>query len=251
MFSLQQVSGNVSRVFIYRDTFESAVAKNVFLVLLGLAINYINGLLIHTYRKHEMFHTNPRYILFAHLVLNDMLQLTFSISLFVMSYTSREIICPLCIIILSLSVWTTHNIPFNLCVMAVECYISVCFPLHHARLCTVKRTYGLIGGIWTLTTIIILPDIFILALTKPPEFFVSVVYCERSSVFGHPVILLKRDVQYLFYLSCIWFILVYTYCHIFFAARSAKTDSKKARNTILLHGFQLSLCMLSYVDHLC
>ncbi|XP_033837285.1 odorant receptor 131-2-like [Periophthalmus magnuspinnatus] len=243
---------NGSSVVIYRDTFTSAVVKNVLLVVLGLTINYINGILLHTYRKHQIFYTNPRYILFAHLVLNDMLQLSLSTTMFVLSYTSRHVPCPLCLILLCVSVLTSHNSPLNLAVMAVECYIAVCFPLHHAQLCTIQRTYALIGGIWAMTTLIILPDIFILVVTKPPEFFVSTVYCERASLFDHPVIMLKRDVQYIVYLSGVWFILIYTYCHIFFAAQAAKSSahkSKKARNTILLHGFQLLLCMLSYVDH--
>uniref|UniRef100_A0A3B4ANR0 G-protein coupled receptors family 1 profile domain-containing protein n=1 Tax=Periophthalmus magnuspinnatus TaxID=409849 RepID=A0A3B4ANR0_9GOBI len=240
---------NGSSVVIYRDTFTSAVVKNVLLVVLGLTINYINGIL-HLF--FQIFYTNPRYILFAHLVLNDMLQLSLSTTMFVLSYTSRHVPCPLCLILLCVSVLTSHNSPLNLAVMAVECYIAVCFPLHHAQLCTIQRTYALIGGIWAMTTLIILPDIFILVVTKPPEFFVSTVYCERASLFDHPVIMLKRDVQYIVYLSGVWFILIYTYCHIFFAAQAAKSSahkSKKARNTILLHGFQLLLCMLSYVDH--
>lgn len=43
---------------------------------------------------------------------------------------------------------------------------------------------------------------------------------------------------------------MYTYFRIFFAAnkaKSAKRESKKARNTILLHGFQLLLSMLTYI----
>ncbi|XP_033836754.1 odorant receptor 131-2-like [Periophthalmus magnuspinnatus] len=249
---LSRVPMNETRVVILQDTFASAVAKNVLLVVLGLTINYINGILIHTYRKHQIFYTNPRYILFAHLVLNDMLQLFLTIALVMLSSISHDILCHVCLIFMCALVLTSHNTPINLTVMAVECYIAVCFPLHHAQLCTIQRTYALIGGIWAMTTLIILPDIIILVVTKPPEFFVSRVYCEREIVFDHPVILLKRDVQYIVYLSGVWFILIYTYCHIFFAARAAKSSahqSKKAQNTILLHGFQLLLCMLSYVDH--
>uniref|UniRef100_A0A3B4ANR5 G-protein coupled receptors family 1 profile domain-containing protein n=1 Tax=Periophthalmus magnuspinnatus TaxID=409849 RepID=A0A3B4ANR5_9GOBI len=231
-----QVPMNETTVVILQDTFASAVAKNVLLVVLGLTINYINGILIHTYRKHQIFYTNPRYILFAHLVLNDMLQLFLTIALVMLSSISHDILCHVCLIFMCALVLTSHNTPINLTVMAVECYIAVCFPLHHAQLCTIQRTYALIGGIGAMTTLIILPDIIIL----------------REIVFDHPVIMLKRDVQYIVYLSGVWFILIYTYCHIFFAAQAAKSSahkSKKARNTILLHGFQLLLCMLSYVDH--
>uniref|UniRef100_A0A8C6TX95 G-protein coupled receptors family 1 profile domain-containing protein n=1 Tax=Neogobius melanostomus TaxID=47308 RepID=A0A8C6TX95_9GOBI len=200
----------------------------------------------------QIFYTNPRYILFAHLVLNDVLQLLMSTLMFMLSTTSQEVVCWLCIVLLCLSVLTTHATPLNLAVMAVECYVAVCFPLRHAQLCTVQRTYVVIGGIWAMTSLIILPDVLITAATRTPAFFTSVVYCERTNVFRHPAIMVKRDVQYNIYLSAIWFVLIYTYCHIFFVARAAKSSqskSKKAQKTILLHGFQLFLCTLSYLDH--
>ncbi|KAI4799532.1 hypothetical protein KUCAC02_016845 [Chaenocephalus aceratus] len=52
---------NVSIVGRNRDSFSTAVAKNVIVVALGLIINYINGTLIHTFRKHQIFYINPRY----------------------------------------------------------------------------------------------------------------------------------------------------------------------------------------------
>ncbi|CAG5978063.1 unnamed protein product [Menidia menidia] len=36
-----------------RDSVSTAVAKNVIVLALGLTINYINGTLIHTFRKHQ------------------------------------------------------------------------------------------------------------------------------------------------------------------------------------------------------
>ncbi|KAK7915724.1 hypothetical protein WMY93_011485 [Mugilogobius chulae] len=67
---------------VYRDSYYTAVAKNVIVVTLGVIINYINGMLIHTFRKHQIFYTTPRYILFIHLVVNDMIQLTTVIVLY-------------------------------------------------------------------------------------------------------------------------------------------------------------------------
>ena len=37
-----------------RDSYSTAVAKNVIVLSLGLTINYINGTLIHTLRKHQV-----------------------------------------------------------------------------------------------------------------------------------------------------------------------------------------------------
>ncbi|XP_078028373.1 odorant receptor 131-2-like [Epinephelus lanceolatus] len=244
---------NVSTGLSYRDAYNTAVAKNVIVVALGLIINYINGTLIHTFRKHQIFYVNPRYILFIHLVVNDMIQLTSTISLFVFSYIFYRINASLCCLIITLSIFTTLNTPLNLAVMAVECYIAICLPLRHAELCTIKRTYVLIGWIWVMSSASALPDLFILLATEPVQLFYSTMFCKKEILFRHPIHLKKRDVSYMIYLTGVWLTLLYTYIMIFLAAKTAKTaksakgDTKKARNTILLHGFQLLLCMLTYI----
>lgn len=45
---------NVSSTLRHRDSYSTAVAKNVIVLSLGLTINYINGTLIHTLRKHQV-----------------------------------------------------------------------------------------------------------------------------------------------------------------------------------------------------
>ncbi|XP_029358318.1 odorant receptor 131-2-like [Echeneis naucrates] len=246
---------NVSAGLSYRDSLSTAVAKNVIVLALGLSINYINGTLIHTFRKHQIFYVNPRYILFIHLVLNDMIQLTTTFSLFVFSYVFYKINTFFCCLIITSAVFTTLNTPLNLAFMAVECYIAICLPLRHAELCTIRRTYILIGWIWAMSAATTLPDVFIIVATEPVQLFYSTIFCERDNLFRHPVSLKKRDVSYIIYLVVVWLTLVFTYFKIFFAAKAAKESksgvphAKKARNTILLHGFQLLLCMLTYIAH--
>ncbi|XP_037535832.1 odorant receptor 131-2-like [Nematolebias whitei] len=241
---------NVSSVLTNRDTASSIMAKNIIILTLGLTINYINCALIHTFRKHQVFYLNPRYILFIHLVVNDMIQLTTTVSLFLISYIFYKINASLCCLIIVFAVFTTLNTPINLTVMAVECYIAVCFPLRHAELCTVKRTYILIVCIWVLSAVSIMPDIFLILATEPARLFFSTIFCERDNLFRHPVSIQKRDVSYIIYLTLVWLTLFFAYFRILFAAHAANSadrNVKKARNTILLHGFQLLLCMLTYI----
>ncbi|XP_041638510.1 odorant receptor 131-2-like [Cheilinus undulatus] len=245
---------NMSSGSSYRDSFQTAVAKNVIVLAVGLTISYINGTLIHTFRKHQIFYVNPRYVLFIHLVVNDMIQLTTTISLFVFSYIFYRINASLCCLIITLAVFTTLNTPLNLAVMAVECYVAVCLPLRHAELCTIRRTYFLIGGIWALSAVSTLPDVFVFLATEPVHVFHSAIFCEKDNLFRHPIHVKKKDV-YIIYLTGVWLTLFYTYIMIFQAAKGAKSsksadgDAKKARNTILLHGFQLLLSMLTFVAH--
>ncbi|KAM7006153.1 odorant receptor 131-2-like [Tautogolabrus adspersus] len=230
-----------------RDTFTTAVTKNVIITALCISINYINGTLVHTFRKHQIFNSNPRYILFIHLVTNDMMQLLLSTLLHIISYALHTINVSFCIILLIITILTTLNTPLNLAGMAVECYIAVCIPLRYAQICTVKKTYILIGVIWVVSSFSILPDLFILLATEPPQFFHSRQFCARDFVFRSTYSLKKRDASHIVCLTFVWLILFYTYFRILFAARGATLDIKKARNTILLHGLQLLLCMLTYV----
>ncbi|XP_063765919.1 odorant receptor 131-2-like [Eleginops maclovinus] len=241
-------SANVTVVIQYRDSFSKAVAKNLIVVMIGISINYINAGLIHTFCKHQIFYTNPRYILFIHLVVNDMMQMTLSLFMFIISYTFYTInvsICCICILILII---TTENTPLNLACMAMECYIAICFPLRHVQICTVKRTLMLIGLFWMTTMLSALPDLFIALATVPLDFFHSRIFCLRKTAFPNPIILEKRDITYILLLVVVWTTVFYTYFRILSTAQTASDDAKKARNTILLHGFQLLLCMLAYVS---
>lgn len=176
-----------------------------------------------------------------------MMQLLLSTLLHIISYAFYTINVSFCLIVLIIAIITTHNTPLNLAGMAVERYIAICIPLRHGQICTVKRTYFLIGVIWIVNAFSILPDLFILFATEPLQFFHSRLLCTRDYVFRSPYSLKKRDTSHIICLALVWFILFYTYFRILYAAKGATVDVKKARNTIVLHGFQLLLCMLGYV----
>lgn len=179
-----------------------------------------------------------------------MMQLLLSTLLHIISYAFYTINVSFCLMLLIVTILTTLNTPMNLAGMAVECYIAICIPLRHAQICTVKKTYILIGLIWVVSACSILPDLFILLATEPLQFFHSRLFCARDYVFRSTYSLKKRNASHIVCFVLVWLTLVYTYFRILFIAKEATVDIKKARNTILLHGFQLLLCMLTYVRHM-
>lgn len=241
------LGSNITQPKYLRDSFSSAVTKNVIVVGLCISINYINGTLVHTFIKHEIFKGNPRYILFIHMVFNDMIQLMIAVVLHILSYTVFTLNVSFCCVLLMSVIFTTLNTPLNLASMAIERYIAICNPLRHAQICTIRKTYTLIGLIWVLSATQVLPDLFILLATKPITFFYSNIPCIRDYVFDNPYIVDKRNVVYIIYLTFVWLTIVYTYLKIMFIAKATNSDARKARSTIILHGIQLLMCMLTFV----
>ncbi|CAL8402592.1 unnamed protein product [Arctogadus glacialis] len=233
-----------------RDTLSTAVIKNVITVALCISINYINGTLVHTFTRHQIFYMNPRYILFIHLVINDMILLTLFGFIFVLTYIMLDMSVPFCTLLLIMALLTDLNTPLTLAVLAMECYIAICFPLHHVQICTVQKTYLVIGLIWLISGLTVLPDLFVMLGTESHEFLHSRVFCVSTTVFRNPYFKEKRDGSNSIFLVLVWLVLFYTYFNILFAAKAASLDAKKGRNTVILHGFQLVLCMLTYVSHL-
>ncbi|KAJ7998776.1 hypothetical protein DPEC_G00208390 [Dallia pectoralis] len=236
---------------VNRVNFTSAFVMNLIVVLVWLSLTCINSSVIATFFKNRVFYENPRYILFIHMVINDAIQLTITVILFLLSYIVYTINVSLCCTFMLLAIFTTRTTPLGLASMALERYVAICKPLRHPQICTVRHTYILIGFIWFICVGPDISDLFVTLATEPLSFFYSNVFCLRQYIFKNPILTYKGQVIDIIYFSCVFLTLVYTYLQIMFAARAVSSEQKsaqRARNTILIHGGQLLLCMLSYIS---
>ncbi|XP_036956033.1 odorant receptor 131-2-like [Acanthopagrus latus] len=252
-------------VAVPKDSFSNALTKNIVAMLVWLALSIINGSMVHTFLRHSFFYENPRYIMFIYMVINDALQLSLVTALYVVSYIFRKIHASFCCSlvspyhikcipisdkILSCAVLTTRSTPLILAGMAVERYISICFPLHYSQMCTVPRTLLLICVILILTATPPVSDLLITIVNEPLSIFHTTIFCDHPLLFRHRSIYYKNCVFDGVYLSFVALTLLYTYCRIMLTARAASTglaSVNRARNTVMLHGVQLLLCMLAFV----
>lgn len=166
------------------------------------------------------------------------------------SYVFSKILVSACCPLIMTAVMTTRSTPLILAGMAIERYISICFPLHYSHMCTVQRTIWIISVILVLSIAPSLTDFFITLAKEPASFFESFIFCDHSLLFRDRSIYYKNCAFDSVYFSFVFLALLYTYCKIMLTARAASTDLvsvKKARNTVLLHGVQLLLCMLAFV----
>ncbi|XP_073708440.1 odorant receptor 131-2-like [Garra rufa] len=235
---------------IPRDSFSAALTKNIVAMLVWLALSILNCSMVSTFRKHCFFYEDPRYIMFICMVINDAIQLTLVTALYVVSYAFSKILASACCPLIMTAVTTTRSTPLILAGMALERYISICFPLHYSHICTVTRTMWIIGVIYLLSFTPPLTDLFITVAKEPPQFFHTSIFCDHSLLFRDRSIYYKNCVFDSVYFSFVFLTLLYTYCKIMVTARAASTDlvsAKKARNTVLLHGVQLLLCLLAFV----
>ncbi|KAA0712768.1 hypothetical protein E1301_Tti004925 [Triplophysa tibetana] len=206
--------------------------------------------MVSTFRKHSFFYEDPRYIMFICMVINDAVQLTLVTALYVVSYAFSKISASTCCPLIMTAVTTTRSTPLILAGMALERYISICFPLHYSHICTVRRTAWTIFIIFLLSFTPPLTDLLITVVKEPPSLFHSSIFCDHSLIFRDRSIYYKNLVFDSVYFSFVFLTLFYTYCKILLTARAASTDlvsAKKARNTVLLHGVQLLLCLLAFV----
>ncbi|XP_066520091.1 odorant receptor 131-2-like [Hoplias malabaricus] len=219
-------------------------------MLVWLTLSIINGSMVSTFLRHSFFYEDPRYIMFIYMVINDAVQLTLVTGLYVVSYAFSKILASSCCLLVMTAIMTTRSTPLILAGMAVERYVSICFPLHYGHMCTVQRTAWLVSVILVLSAAPPLTDLFITVTKKPASFFQTSIFCDHSILFRDPSIYYKNCAFDSLYFSFVFLVLLYTYCKIMLAARAASTDlvsAKKARNTVLLHGVQLLLCLLAFV----
>ncbi|KAL4597499.1 olfactory receptor 11A1-like [Arapaima gigas] len=210
---------------------------------------YLNCVMLVAVRSKAAFRETSRYILFAHMLFNDILHLVTSMVLYLFSFFYVEIIQALCSFLTLISTTTFINEPLNLAVMSLERYVAVCFPLRHGELSTPQKTFYALVVIWVLGSSSILTDILTVTVVEPSLFLLSGL-CTREQLIRKSW---QRDMEVAFsvlYFTLVAVVLLFTYVSITREARSASTDrtsAQKAMRTVMLHAVQLCLSLMTFL----
>uniref|UniRef100_A0A8C7WK23 G-protein coupled receptors family 1 profile domain-containing protein n=1 Tax=Oncorhynchus mykiss TaxID=8022 RepID=A0A8C7WK23_ONCMY len=229
-------------------TTEERIFKMFLVVGIHMVFIYINLAMLFTLWSKPSFRHTARYILFAHMLFNDTIHLTITLTLYMLGNFHLFVVRVACAFMVLLSSCTFVNAPLNLAVMSLERYTAVCFPLRHSELATPRRTQLAVGLVWALGVINVLIDVCALFLTEP-SFFLSPVLCtiEHLQTAGWQQ---EKGVGFnAFCFVAVSLIIIYTYIAIIVTARSAsdKTKASKAHKTVLLHLVQLGLSLSSFL----
>ena len=134
-------NGSSADAFLYQFVNKSeldsgTIMKLVVVILMTLFFVSVNCIMLCALRSKRVFKESPRYILFAHMLFNDSVQLILTSLLYVFILAYLKITKVFCSLLIFLSVTIFRNAPFNLAVMSLERYVAICFPLRHAVIAT-------------------------------------------------------------------------------------------------------------------
>ncbi|KAM9359573.1 odorant receptor 131-2-like [Symphorus nematophorus] len=215
------------------------------LVMIFLCINF---LLIITFFQKECFYKTARYLLFAVTLLSDSLILIMSDILLILFYFQCAMKVWLCIIICVGILPHMTVTPVTLTAMTLERYVAICMPLRHAELCSTRSTMHcilIIHGLSSVPCIVILSTFFVSASSSLYKQY-KLCSVEMFILYRWQAHLRSAISQFYFLIVCI--IIVFSYVKIMKVAKAASGENKKSMwkglRTVILHAFQLLLCLI-------
>ncbi|XP_068121961.1 odorant receptor 131-2-like [Hyperolius riggenbachi] len=210
---------------------------------------YIMAVLLSIYFTSSLARQEVRYVLFAHMLISDLVYLQFSLFTFLTAYYPTPLPASFCYVTVFVCSTSAKIAPYNLAIMSLERYIAICFPLRHKEFCTLQKTRLAITIIWTIGLLPNLSDTIILILSTDTLFFSRNVYCTRISFVFTSVQNTIRIVAHATTFSMVGLIIIFTYTKIMLVAFRIdlrKSSAAKAGTTVMLHAIQLLLCMIAY-----
>ncbi|XP_072547548.1 odorant receptor 131-2-like [Salminus brasiliensis] len=219
-------------------------------VLVGIFL-YVNCLMIFTFLKKEVFWEDTRYILFAQMLFVDSAVMVLTDVLLIESFYQLRIHTISCIIMCVVVSTLKSCTPLTLVAMCLERYVAICMPLRHADISTSRTRFVGFLIIWSISTMSTLfTFIAYLSVVRPDVLFSNVV-CSLEIMLEKEWQAQARAVILLLSFLLMIIIIVFTYIKIMIAARAASSEKKNSTNkslrTVLLHAFQLFLCIMQFL----
>ncbi|XP_048119975.1 odorant receptor 131-2-like [Alosa alosa] len=219
-------------------------------VLVGIFL-YVNFLMIFTFLKKEAFRTDTRYVLFAQTLFMD----SFLMLLTDLALTGNYFQFPIpwipCCALCFLMSWLSIGTPLTLVAMCLERYVAICMPLRHADISSPRNQRRGLVVIWVVSTLIPMFTLVSFLSLVPPAFLLTYVVCSVEQMQVQTWVNEVRKALLLMYFVLMFSVIVFTYIAILKAARTASSDNKKSTHkglrTVILHTFQLLLCLTQFV----
>ncbi|XP_069828984.1 odorant receptor 131-2-like [Dendropsophus ebraccatus] len=231
------------------------ILRTVIVVLMPLCFGifvYFMVIILNVFFTAPQVRETSRYILFIHMLFNDVLYLALSFFLFVCVNYRILLPIPICFIITSFSTCMFRITPYNLAVMSLERYTAICHPFRYVELCTAQRSCHAIAYMWTVGMVPQIANVISYCCYADPRSFYFDVICDWRSLTMNDFQIVLRTLNDILSFSIVGMTIAYTYVKVMLVARRMGSGNKasKAGKTVLLHAFQLLLSMLSFTTSL-
>ncbi|XP_029302372.1 odorant receptor 129-1 [Cottoperca gobio] len=206
--------------------------------------------MLHIFASNRQFLDSSRYILFAYMLINDTVQLLFSVLLFLSVMGNVKFAFVYCIPLLLLSTTTFKNTPLILATMSLERYVAIFYPLQRPTAWRSDRIWIIILSLWLISCIFSVIQLSIGGMDLALDILSTPVYCTSTIITkSSPIQAMFHTAVNIFLFTVVSIAILFTYVRILLDTRKMRQDEvsgSKAMHTVLLHGFQLVLCMLAF-----
>ncbi|XP_029027558.1 odorant receptor 131-2-like [Betta splendens] len=205
--------------------------------------------ILHMFASNRQFLDTSRYILFASMLISDTLHVMFSVLLFLLVKAQVKVALGLCFPLLFISTATFRNTPFILATMSLERYVAIFYPLQRPAAWCSDQIWMIILVLWLLSCTFPIIEYSIGQHYPAANTFPASVLCQPTIVNSSPIQALFRTAVNVLSFSIVAVIIIFTYIRILLETQKMRQDKvsvSKATHTVLLHGFQLLLCMLAF-----
>uniref|UniRef100_A0A8C5FS95 G-protein coupled receptors family 1 profile domain-containing protein n=1 Tax=Gadus morhua TaxID=8049 RepID=A0A8C5FS95_GADMO len=208
-------------------------------------------LMLYIFASNRHFMDSTRYILFAFMLVNDTLVMLSSVLLFLLAMGQSRFPIVFCAPLLFFSTASFLNTPLILATMSLERYVAIMYPLRCPPLWRSDRVWFILLCLWLISCVLPTVDFSIAGARPGVDVLSTPIYCNPVALNSSPVqILFKVSLNGLFF-GTMAVIILYTYIKILLETKKMRQDRasvNKAMHTVLLHGFQLLLCLMSFTN---
>ncbi|XP_051250324.1 odorant receptor 131-2-like [Dicentrarchus labrax] len=132
--------------------------------------------------------------------------------------------------------------------MTLERYVAICMPLQHSEMCSTRRSLHCILIIHSLSSVPTIVVLLIFFASASLSFYKEYKVCSVEMFIFHSWQDHLRSAMSQFYFLIMCIIIVFSYVKIMKVAKAASGENKKSTwkglRTVILHGFQLLLCLI-------